>query len=524
MGKNKHWALIANRYDHSMLRNRLVSYMSEGLGFEFTPKMLPVDLVINGKYAGSYYLSETVRIDKNRLDIDELKAEDNSEPEITGSYLMGLDPFFFKKEFDYRNTYYLEGGMCVWFEDPDFYNLDGDEVGTQEQYDYIRNYLTFADEAIMSDDFKDMFGNPYTDYLDTRSSADFWWVQEFVMNEDGFRSASNYFYKKRNDKIYWGPLWDFDYSMGLYLKSTEGFNYTHNPWLDRLRAYDPEYQQLLRERWTVLDRLITEILTPGGKLDQYAEELKKSAEDDFRRWGSNSQFLRERYDFDTETALVRTWLADRQAWINQHIDTELTEVFARVTFMVGGETIYIEKMSKGGLLGYKPDDPEEPHKIFKCWIDQYGKEYDYGTIVNYDVVLTPYYYGDPEPVPQPSQQSEVSEDPQPSQQSEVSEDPQPSQQSEVSEEPLPSQQSEVSEEPQPSQQSEISEEPQPSQQSEVSHSSGVISKAPENSKPSSPTPSGEAPKTGDVFPVAAMLITTLASLAAAVLLCKKKKN
>lgn len=41
MGKNKHWALIANRYDGSMLRNRIISYISEQLGFEYTPKMLP---------------------------------------------------------------------------------------------------------------------------------------------------------------------------------------------------------------------------------------------------------------------------------------------------------------------------------------------------------------------------------------------------------------------------------------------------------------------------------------------------
>lgn len=94
MGKNKHWALLANRFDGSMLRNRLVSYIGTRLGLDYTPKMLPVDLVINGEYAGSYFLSETVRIGSSRVDIDELTPEDNTEPNISGGYLLALKPPF----------------------------------------------------------------------------------------------------------------------------------------------------------------------------------------------------------------------------------------------------------------------------------------------------------------------------------------------------------------------------------------------------------------------------------------------
>lgn len=161
MPKNKHWALMANRFDCSMVRNRLISYISEQLGFAYTAKMLPVELVINGNYAGNYYLAETVRIDKQRLNIDELKAEDNAEPEITGSYLMALDPFFFRREFDSRNTFNTEKGMKIWFESPEFYNLDGDEVGTREQMNYILSYLMQTERAIMSEDFTANIGkNP----------------------------------------------------------------------------------------------------------------------------------------------------------------------------------------------------------------------------------------------------------------------------------------------------------------------------------------------------------------------------
>lgn len=133
MGKNKHWALLANAFDGSMLRNRLVSYMGEQLEFEYTPKMLPVDLVINGEYMGSYYLAETVRIGKDRVNIDELTAEDNAEPEITGGYLLALNPFsIIKPEYNQNNTYKTDQSVLFWHEEPEF-NTGSEDDGTPEQ-------------------------------------------------------------------------------------------------------------------------------------------------------------------------------------------------------------------------------------------------------------------------------------------------------------------------------------------------------------------------------------------------------
>ena len=305
MGKNKHWALLANRCDYSFIRNRIVSYISERLGFEYTPKMLPVDLVINGKYAGSYYLSETVRIGANRLDIDELTPEDEEEPEITGSYLMSMYPFFFRKQYDQRNVYITNNGVEVWFESPEFFNLQGDAEGTSAQLSYIRSYIDTLEGAIMSDNFKTEDGTPYTDLMDIRTAADFWWVQEFVENEDAMISASNYFYKKRGDKLYWGPLWDFDFSMGLSLTKPEGFFHADMKWLDRLRAYEPKYQKLLRERWDVLNEILNDVLKEGGILDRYAAEVRNSALDDEKYWGSTDMLYRDREAFDKCSCTVR---------------------------------------------------------------------------------------------------------------------------------------------------------------------------------------------------------------------------
>ena len=90
MGKNKHWILLANRFDPSLMRNRLMSYIGERMGLSYMPRMLPVDVVMNGVYLGSYLPTEQIRIGDTRVAIDELTEKDNAEPEITGGYLLAL--------------------------------------------------------------------------------------------------------------------------------------------------------------------------------------------------------------------------------------------------------------------------------------------------------------------------------------------------------------------------------------------------------------------------------------------------
>ena len=82
--------LIDLKIDYIRGRDRIVSYIGDALGMAYNPKMLPVDLVINGEYYGSYLLSEQIRVGKNRVDIDEPGPEDNAEPEVTGGCLLAM--------------------------------------------------------------------------------------------------------------------------------------------------------------------------------------------------------------------------------------------------------------------------------------------------------------------------------------------------------------------------------------------------------------------------------------------------
>ena len=90
MGKSRKWALIANDYDRSLLRNSAANFVGKQMGnLDYTPKEVAVDLYVNGSYRGAYILIERVNFEGGRLDEEELKSDDDTaavllQPEPSG--------------------------------------------------------------------------------------------------------------------------------------------------------------------------------------------------------------------------------------------------------------------------------------------------------------------------------------------------------------------------------------------------------------------------------------------------------
>lgn len=79
-GKSKHWVLLANGIDVSLLRNKLLQGLAGDLGLDYMESEL-ITLVYNGEYQGVYELSEHVRIGSTRVDIFDWEdlAEDGAK-------------------------------------------------------------------------------------------------------------------------------------------------------------------------------------------------------------------------------------------------------------------------------------------------------------------------------------------------------------------------------------------------------------------------------------------------------------
>ena len=371
MGKNKHWVLLANRLDQSLLRNRLVSYMGTALGLDYTPKMLPVDLVVNGDYYGSYLLAEQIRIGKTRVNIDELDAGDNAEPEITGGYLLAMLGDADKESED--NTFATENGMQFLFNEPEFDFSDGaEESGTQAQKAYITDYLQKTENAILGENFCDANGVSYTEYMDVQSAADYWWIQVFTDSYDAYRTSSTYLYKVRSGKLFWGPLWDFDLALGNASANGIGFNIGRpNLWLDTLRANDPAYLQVLQQRWKVLDGIVEEMARDGGVIDRMADEIKDSWKADADKWGEWIASRKPLTDLETEVRDLKLMFNTQRAFINDNLD-KLSRVYYNVRFVAEGKELASYRLRLGEGIDPFPEAPEKKGYTFLGWEDENG--------------------------------------------------------------------------------------------------------------------------------------------------------
>jgi hypothetical protein len=146
-----------------------------------------VDLILNGEYKGNFDLCD--KIDEKRVDLGELEEGVEEEP-VDGGFL------FEATQYAYREGFYINTtrGIILGLRYP-----DEDEV-TVEQLEYITNKLNKVEQ----DGY-----NGIVDDIDFESFSKYLLVQELCGQSETFWST--YMTKKRNDdKIYFGPVWDFD--------------------------------------------------------------------------------------------------------------------------------------------------------------------------------------------------------------------------------------------------------------------------------------------------------------------------
>ena len=372
MGKNKNWILLANHFDISMLRNKITYWLGNGMGMEFTPECIFVDVIMNGQYLGSYYLCEQIRVGKNRVNIDDLEEDETARnittgPAITGGYLLSMSPY--TQSDNMKQSFSTERGAAFVIQSPAF-----DDYFNEAQYNYISQYIQKTEDAIFGEGFKDQDGISYMEYMDIDAAACYYWVQEISSNADAYISSSTYLYKKRNGKLFWGPLWDFDYvAWGDTDINTKGFR-CNSEWFSRL-LQDKTFVEKLMQKWPGFKEKLLYACKDGGKIDQYAAQLYNSQKANFNvnniysevwnEWGT------EEKTFESETERLKKWIYDRVNWIDENIDM-LYPVEFKITFMSGGKVYKEGKFIKNSINGIIP--PEPPVKkgyVFKGW---YTKE------------------------------------------------------------------------------------------------------------------------------------------------------
>ncbi len=416
MAKNKHWALLANDNDPSLIRDRISAWLGDQMGFEFTPRGVPVDLVMRGneygeKYLGSYYFTETVRVDKNRLNIDELEEGDTEMPDITGGYLLQVGTQVKEGSPD---RFYTKRGLLLATDTPSFdaeANLSdsrneededeetfagpdlGDGYVNPVQQEYIQNHINDVEDVIYEE------GTAYRELIDVSSAAKYWLFQDFCRNFDAWVTGSTYFYKKRDvdgatGKIFFGPLWDFDFAYD--------YGYTNTGHIDMFAWMKPMFRDKeeggfadeIKKQWPSFRQSIIELIKDGGLIDQYYEETKLSAEAD--------QLINhpEITDFDYLQAVtkLKDWIKGRLDWYDADF-ANTDNLVHKVWFMCDDQELDMKYIMDGKSADTPAEAPKKEGELFLGWYDEEGNNVGSSFTVTKDMVITAEFVPESEATP-----------------------------------------------------------------------------------------------------------------------------
>ena len=229
MPKHKRWVLLANWMDRTLLRNRVAFQIAKSTGMAWNPRGEFVDVVLNGKHIGNYYLCEHIKVDKNRVNIHELSEED-----IEGGYIMELDVYY-DEVFKFKSAV---KGLPYMFKDPDEVN--------EQQLAYMQNYINTLENSLYNDE--ELAIGKFMEYMDIDSYIDWWFVHELAKNGEPGHPKSTYMYKDKGGKLFAGPAWDFDW--GTFRPGT-GFTVKHALYYPRL-FQNANFVSRVKERWALL--------------------------------------------------------------------------------------------------------------------------------------------------------------------------------------------------------------------------------------------------------------------------------
>lgn len=196
----RNWTLLANVFDHSMVRNALSYHLEKEVGMVFCPGYKFADVVINGNYRGTYQICDHVEIDKNRVNVNE---DTGWMLEFQGRGDMLDKPLCFSKD-----------GILMNIKNPEPAD-EKDEAQVAAVIAPIQDWFTgtWKSKWTGSNVFDTQTG--WRSVNDEESLIKFWIITELTGDYDGWMTVKAY-KEADEDKLHYGPVWDKDLAYGNY--------------------------------------------------------------------------------------------------------------------------------------------------------------------------------------------------------------------------------------------------------------------------------------------------------------------
>ena len=315
MPRGSDWILQGPFADKSQIRNAMIYELGRRTG-HWTPRVKFCEVIINGEYVGLYNLMEKIKRDSNRINIAKLRETEIEGSDLTGGYILKYDK---------------PGGLFIVY--PKESNLQ------PEQENYILNLFYEYDTVLNSDIGLDSEIG-YKKYIDENSLIDYIIIAEFAKNCDSYLFSS-YLYKDkidRDERIKFGPLWDFDLCFGnsIWQDGHQTYNWQfdfplNNKFNIQRLFEDPNLVDQFEDRWFELRDGMLHIDSLFSMIDSLTSYLAEPLRRNYEVWPLESKgifypaYIAPNYSAEIDS--VKTWISERVAWM----DNNISDIYYPVT-------------------------------------------------------------------------------------------------------------------------------------------------------------------------------------------------
>ena len=297
LGAAKSWVLLANYQDPTFIMNTVAFEIARQLGLEYTNHANHVELFLNDKYCGSYVLTEQVQVNQHRVNINE-KTD----------FLVELDRHF-DEDYKFKSSYLK---IPV--------NIKSPELKSEDGMDFIIKAISNLENAI----FKQTSEYHYSDLIDVPVLIDYILLNEIVANGELLWPKSTFMYKRQNEKIKMGPVWDFDWGFGygkpdpVYFVNPQGMLYYKGecdfdpPGRAFFYAFfhDEEFVQAYRKQWNEKKGRLSDVEKLVENMGHY---LERSAVENREEWDNG-------LDYSQQITSMKKWFRERINYLDQEIN------------------------------------------------------------------------------------------------------------------------------------------------------------------------------------------------------------
>lgn len=277
LSKSKHFAILAHADDQKgYLRNFVGFNLGKRIGLPWTPSQQPVEVVINGNYRGLYFLTESIRVDEDRVNITELGDNVENPELVSGGYIVELDNYNESDDAQIR----MEEKHCA----PGWHNYDALRItfDTPEVYSALqRRFIT--DQFSAMNDYVGENNDKLWSYMDLDDAARYYLVEEIVSHTESYH-GSTYLFRDYGEgqKWHFSPLWDFGNAFNGH---TDDFFYNCDPfgntWIPSIRE-NRKFNDKVKETW--LWFMSREYSGIEDDIEEYVSHLTAAAQADRNKW------------------------------------------------------------------------------------------------------------------------------------------------------------------------------------------------------------------------------------------------